>query len=103
MSKWQTLYNLGARKFGIISIAPIGCCPSQRIFNATGGCLEELNDDAIAFHSRLDALLYKLSSEYEGIKYSLGNSYEMTMNVIQNPLPFSKQFIPINIYKPYDT
>ncbi|XP_062023482.1 GDSL esterase/lipase At5g37690-like [Rosa rugosa] len=85
----KTLYNLGARKFGIISIAPIGCCPSQRIFNATGGCLEELNDNAIAFHSRLDALLCKLSSEYKGMKYSLGNSYEMTINVIQNPLPFN--------------
>ncbi|KAL6214106.1 hypothetical protein ACLB2K_013544 [Fragaria x ananassa] len=85
----KTLYNLGARKFGIISVAPIGCCPSQRIFNATGGCLEELNEYAVAFHSKLDTLLCKLSTKYEGFKYSLGNSYEMTMNVIQNPLPFN--------------
>ncbi|KAL6214107.1 hypothetical protein ACLB2K_013545 [Fragaria x ananassa] len=85
----KNLYNLGARKFGIISVAPIGCCPSQRIFNATGGCLEELNDHAVAFHSKLDSLLCKLSTDYEGFKYSLGNSYEMTMNVIQNPLPFN--------------
>ncbi|XP_062024821.1 GDSL esterase/lipase At5g55050-like [Rosa rugosa] len=85
----KTLYTLGARKFGIISVAPIGCCPSQRIFNATGGCLEELNDHAIAFHLKLDALLCKLSTEHEGFKYSLGNSYEMTINVIQNPLPFN--------------
>ncbi|KAL6214104.1 hypothetical protein ACLB2K_013542 [Fragaria x ananassa] len=62
--KWQTLYNLGARKFGIISVAPIGCCPSQRIFNATGGCLEELNE-----YPKLGALLCKLSTEYEGFVF----------------------------------
>ncbi|XP_050365488.1 GDSL esterase/lipase At5g37690-like [Argentina anserina] len=85
----KTLYDLGARKFGIISVAPIGCCPSQKIFNATEGCLEELNEYAIAFHLKLEALLCKLSTEYEDFMYSLGNSYEMTINVIQNPLLFN--------------
>ncbi|XP_021800046.1 GDSL esterase/lipase At5g08460-like [Prunus avium] len=85
----KSLIELGARKFGIISIAPIGCCPSQRIYNATGGCLEDLNDLAIAFHERLDALLFKLSSQHKSIKYSLGNAFGMTINVIQNPLPFN--------------
>ncbi len=61
---WQGLLNLGARKFGIISVPPIGRCPSQRIYNATGGCLEELNDHARAFHAMLDSLLYKLSSAH---------------------------------------
>ncbi|KAE8008848.1 hypothetical protein FH972_005321 [Carpinus fangiana] len=66
----KALLNLGARKFGIISVAPVGCCPSQRISNATGGCLEELNDHARAFHAMLASLLSKLSSQYEGMKYS---------------------------------
>ncbi|CAN6685203.1 unnamed protein product [Malus baccata var. baccata] len=83
------LIHLGARKFGIISIAPIGCCPSQRVYNASGGCLEDLNDLAVAFHSRLDALMSKLSSEYKDVKYALGNAFEMTINVIRNPLPFN--------------
>ena len=89
---WQGLLNLGARKFGIISVPPIGCCPSQRIYNATGGCLEELNDHARAFHAMLDSLLCKLSSEFEGMEYPLGNVYEITYNDIENPLPFSEQF-----------
>lgn len=92
----QTLLNLGARKLGIISIAPIGCCPAQRLFNATGGCIEELNDHAKAFHSKLDVLMNKLSAEFQGLKYSLGNAFEMTINVIQNPLAFSKQFFLVN-------
>ncbi|KAM7470962.1 hypothetical protein LguiA_009145 [Lonicera macranthoides] len=85
----KALYDLGARKFGIISVPPIGCCPSQRVFNATGGCLDVLNDFAISFHSALDTLLYNISSELHEFKYSLGNTYEMTINVIQNPAPFN--------------
>ena len=94
----QALLNLGARKFGIISVAPVGCCPSQRISNATGGCLEDLNDHARAFHAVLASLLLKLSSQYGGMKYSLGNAYEMTINVIENPLLFSMQFTHSSIY-----
>ncbi|PSS31566.1 GDSL esterase/lipase [Actinidia chinensis var. chinensis] len=85
----KALYGLGARKFGIISVPPIGCCPSQRIFNPTGGCLEGQNDFARVFHSALGTLMSKLSSELPKMKYSLGNTYEMTMNVIQNPRTFN--------------
>ncbi|KAI8022751.1 hypothetical protein LOK49_LG03G03865 [Camellia lanceoleosa] len=67
----KTLYNFGARKFGIISIPPIGCCPAQKLFNATGGCLEGMNDFARAFHFALDNLLRKISSELPEMKYSL--------------------------------
>ncbi|WOG84201.1 hypothetical protein DCAR_0103382 [Daucus carota subsp. sativus] len=80
----SSLYNLGARKFGIISVPPVGCCPSQRIFNSTGGCLEIQNDFARSFHSQLSTLMSRISSEIPAIKYSIGNTYEMTMNVIEN-------------------
>ncbi|XP_038707444.1 GDSL esterase/lipase At5g55050-like [Tripterygium wilfordii] len=84
----QELLKLGARKFGIISVPPIGCCPSQRIFNGTGGCLEELNEHARAFHSSTHSLMSKLSLEYQDMKYSIGNAYEMTVNVIENQFAF---------------
>ncbi|KAI6700994.1 hypothetical protein NL676_015318 [Syzygium grande] len=86
----RNLMALGARKFGIISVPPIGCCPSQRVLSGTGECLEVLNELALAFHSELGAVLKKLSSEYESMKYSLGNAYDMTMDVIVNPLPHFK-------------
>uniref|UniRef100_A0A7N0ZR82 GDSL esterase/lipase n=1 Tax=Kalanchoe fedtschenkoi TaxID=63787 RepID=A0A7N0ZR82_KALFE len=81
----KNLISIGARKFGIIGVAPIGCCPSQRAQSATGGCLEDLNDSAQAFYSNIDSTLQRLSSDYPGLKYSLGNAYEMTINVINNP------------------
>lgn len=88
----QSLYKLGARKFGIISVPPIGCCPALRIQNTTGGCLEDLNTLATEFYSTINTLLIKLSTDYSDIKYSLGNAYEMTINVIDNPHPFGEQF-----------
>ncbi|XP_024989362.1 GDSL esterase/lipase At1g71250-like [Cynara cardunculus var. scolymus] len=85
----NALYNLGARKFGIIGVPPIGCCPSQRIHNGTGGCLEIENTFARAFHSALDALMKQLASKLPEMKYALGNSYEMTINVINQAQLFN--------------
>lgn len=93
----QALLELGARKFGIISLPSIGCCPSHRLYNPNGGCLEELNDHARVFHTIIESLLFRLSKEYQGMKYSLGNAYEMTINVIDNPLPFSKHAISFHL------
>ncbi|XP_047320553.1 GDSL esterase/lipase At5g55050-like [Impatiens glandulifera] len=84
----KALYDLGARKFGIISVPPIGCCPSQRL-HAAGNCFEAMNDFATSFYTSLDSLLRKLSTQLQGIKYSLGNTYEMTINVIKHPLAFN--------------
>lgn len=86
----QNLLSIGAKKFGIISVPPIGCCPSQRLFNSSEGCLEDLNELAVSFHLIVGNILKRLSSEYEGMVYSLGNTFDMTMDVIKNPLPFSK-------------
>ncbi|KAF5443738.1 hypothetical protein F2P56_036273 [Juglans regia] len=85
----KALLELGARKFGIISVPSIGCCPSQRLNSPNGGCLEELNDHARAFHTKIKSILCRLNEEYQGMKYSLGNAYEMTINVIDNPLPYN--------------
>ncbi|KAG8368033.1 hypothetical protein BUALT_Bualt15G0003100 [Buddleja alternifolia] len=83
------LYNLGARKFGIISVPPLGCCPSQRLvqklINGADGCFEPENDFAMSFYTALESLLINISSQLPGIKYSLGNGYKMTIDVIENP------------------
>ncbi|KAH6768663.1 hypothetical protein C2S51_013999 [Perilla frutescens var. frutescens] len=83
------LYKLGARKFGIISVPPVGCCPSQRLVQkllfGVDGCFAVENDFALTFHSALDSLLRHLSSQLPDFKYSLGNGYRMTIDVINNP------------------
>ncbi|KAI3447906.1 hypothetical protein Pfo_004571 [Paulownia fortunei] len=87
-----TLYRLGARKFGIISVPAVGCCPSQRLeqklVNSSDGCFGPMNDFALEFHSAMDTLLRNISSQLPGMKYSLGNAYRMTLDVIANPIFF---------------
>ncbi|XP_030466935.1 GDSL esterase/lipase At4g16230-like [Syzygium oleosum] len=82
------LYNLGARKFGIVSVPPIGCCPFALLLNWTEsgpGCLTELNDYAQAFYSTISALLQNLSSQLQGMIYSLGDAYTMTSILMDVP------------------
>ncbi|XP_022897711.1 GDSL esterase/lipase At5g55050-like [Olea europaea var. sylvestris] len=89
----EALYNLGARKFGIISVAPVGCCPANRLvpknLRDKDGCFEAMNNVALAFQSALNTLLYNISSQLSEMKYSLGNAYNMTIDVIHN-FPDSK-------------
>lgn len=94
--KLQKLYELGARKFGIISVATVGCCPAVSSLNG-GKCVEPLNDFAVAFYLATQALLQKLSSELKGFKYSLGNSFEMTSTLLKSPSSFGKH----HIYAPH--
>ncbi|KAL3514955.1 hypothetical protein ACH5RR_021857 [Cinchona calisaya] len=84
----KALYNLGARKFGIISVPPLGCCPKIRLSEEKGNCSKALNDLAQDFYLALDALLYNITSEIQDLKYSLGNAYLMTITVINNPQYF---------------
>ncbi|KAF5453844.1 hypothetical protein F2P56_023562 [Juglans regia] len=79
----KIMYGLGARRFAIVSVAPIGCCPSQRS-NVSGLCKEELNEFARMFYTKTKELLEGLSSELKEMKYSLGDAYKMTMSILKN-------------------
>ncbi|KAI4367369.1 hypothetical protein MLD38_023114 [Melastoma candidum] len=82
----ELLISLGARKIGIISVPPIGCCPSQRAMNESGGCLDGLNEQAVTFHSTIRIMMDRINSRHNEIKYSIGNAFNMTMDVLQGPI-----------------
>ncbi|KAJ1376879.1 SGNH hydrolase superfamily [Sesbania bispinosa] len=84
----QNLLNLGARKFGILSVPPLGCVPILRANTSDSDCVHELNAIAELFHPALDAVLQNLTSQFPGMKYSLGNTYLITYRMIDNPSPF---------------
>ncbi|KAK9165009.1 hypothetical protein Scep_000200 [Stephania cephalantha] len=63
-----TLFSLGARKFGIINVGAIGCVPSARVLNDTGGCLTGLNNLSLSFNSAIEPMLQNLSSELIAMK-----------------------------------
>ncbi|XP_045831479.1 GDSL esterase/lipase At4g28780-like [Trifolium pratense] len=86
-SQLRNLYELGARKFGILSVAPIGCCPAVTFANG-GNCVKPLNDLAIVFYKATQAVLQKLSSELEDFEYSLANTFAMTSALLNSPSTF---------------
>ncbi|XP_031094310.1 GDSL esterase/lipase At1g74460-like [Ipomoea triloba] len=81
-SHLEKLYHLGARKLGIIGLAPIGCCPSMRELTSDGGCVDDVNEMAENLYKATEMVLQNMSSSFKGLHYSLGNSYNMTMPVI---------------------
>ncbi|XP_039119127.1 GDSL esterase/lipase At4g16230-like [Dioscorea cayenensis subsp. rotundata] len=81
----KELYALGGRKFGIVDVPPLGCCPYPRSLNPTGGCLEMLNELAQEFNGALKVLMNDVSSTLAGMKYSIGSSNAVVMNIVNNP------------------
>ncbi|CAO2033921.1 unnamed protein product [Urochloa humidicola] len=81
----KTLYNLGARKFAVINVAPIGCCPYLRSQNPTGECVEPLNQLANSLNDGIRDMFSNLSSEMKGMKYSISSAYELVSSLIKNP------------------
>lgn len=66
----------------MISPPPVGCCPSQRVFNASGGCLDGMNELSLMFYEATDAMLKELSYELHGLKYSHGNLFKMVADFL---------------------
>lgn len=79
---WQKLYSLGARKFGILGVAPLGCLPIERALNKSGGCMDEMNNLALSFYQSTQSLLQNYSTMFPRFNYSLGNIYQLTMDAI---------------------
>ncbi|CAL1398130.1 unnamed protein product [Linum trigynum] len=89
----KTMLGFGVRKIGIIAAGPVGCCPAQRRFNQTSGCLEPLNDLAVSFNAKVKTMMVQLSSEFDGMQYSIGDTYSMTMNLIKSPASYGFKII----------
>ncbi|CAM0947607.1 unnamed protein product [Alopecurus aequalis] len=81
----KTLYNLGARKFAVIDVAMIGCCPYWRSRNPMGECIEPLNRLASKLNDGIRDLFGDLGSEMQGMNYSIGSSYELVSSLIEDP------------------
>ncbi|KAG9139069.1 hypothetical protein Leryth_026411 [Lithospermum erythrorhizon] len=79
----KTLYSLGARKFAIVSVPAIGCIPAVRA-KVGGSCVDDLNNSSRVFYSSMTKILDNFSSTSEGFLYSIGNTYLMTMSIIDN-------------------
>ncbi|KAL6331163.1 hypothetical protein AAG906_009591 [Vitis piasezkii] len=84
----QVLYEKGGRKFGFLSLSPLGCLPALRALNpkaSEGGCLEEACALALGHNNALSAVLRSLEHTMKGFMYSNSNFYNWLNDRINNP------------------
>ncbi|MFS7978211.1 putative triacylglycerol lipase [Helianthus anomalus] len=85
----QTLYNLGARKFGIIGVPYIGCSPLMRVTILGGNCSKTGNDLAQQLNSGIERLLWEMARRSKGMIYSFGNTYDILVDLYETPERFN--------------
>lgn len=84
----QVLYEKGGRKFGFLSLSPLGCVPALRALSPKaneGVCFEEACDLAKVHNSALKAVLSSLEYILRGFKYCNSNYYDWLQERINNP------------------
>lgn len=83
----QTLYQLGARRFGIVDVPPIGCVPAVRVTSPNGetACVEAANALARGFNDALGKVMAKLAAALPGMRYSVGSSYNLISFITAHP------------------
>ncbi|KAL5786520.1 hypothetical protein ACOSQ2_008912 [Xanthoceras sorbifolium] len=85
----QVLYEKGGRKFGFLSLSPLGCLPALRALNPKaseeGGCFEAASALALAHNNALKTVLTSLDHILKGFKYSNSNLYNWLDDRINHP------------------
>jgi hypothetical protein len=83
----QNLYELGARRIGVISLPPMGCLPAAITLFGAGNksCVERLNNDAIMFNTKLENTTRLLMNRHSGLRLVAFNVYQPFLDIITNP------------------
>ncbi|XP_043725904.1 GDSL esterase/lipase 7-like [Telopea speciosissima] len=63
----KNIYNLGARKFLVYNLSPIGCIPAMvQLRNVTHGCADDINDIAAPYNVGFPGMLEELRNSLPG-------------------------------------
>ncbi|KAI0494575.1 hypothetical protein KFK09_024716 [Dendrobium nobile] len=84
----QGLYEKGARKFGFLSLSPLGCLPALRAANpkADGSCFDDVSELALAHNNALYGVLLSFGHILTEFKYAFSSGfYSWLHEVIHNP------------------
>ncbi|BFG39327.1 hypothetical protein CerSpe_256000 [Prunus speciosa] len=94
-SFFQELYDLGARRIGIISLPAIGCVPSQRTLNGgiDRGCSDNANQAASLFNSKLTAQIDAFNKRLPEARLVYLDIYNTLLSVIQNPSQYGLEVV----------
>lgn len=94
-SRFQRIYNLGARKFAFIGTGPIGCCPSLRKQNKTEGCNPEANYMSVQYNKGVASLLQNMAADFGDMSYSFFDTSLALLEYIQQPATYGTKTVPV--------
>ncbi|KAF8389887.1 hypothetical protein HHK36_024405 [Tetracentron sinense] len=80
------LYNLGARKFVVFGISPLGCIPA--ILKPTTKCAEIVNNLVLLYNYGLHDALEQLTSTLQGSIFVFGDLYWLSYDMLNNPFKY---------------
>ncbi|KAL8110924.1 GDSL esterase/lipase At1g29670-like isoform X2 [Apium graveolens] len=84
----KKLYTLGARKFVVMSLYPLGCSPGSIGASAQAqkkGCNQYLNQAAHFFNTNLRSLVNDIRPQMPGSNLVVVNAYKIVRDIIKNP------------------
>ncbi|KAK9228976.1 hypothetical protein WN944_021933 [Citrus x changshan-huyou] len=86
----KNLYGLGARKFGVTSLPPLGCFPAARILfgNHGRGCVSRINIAAQQFNKKVNSSASNLQKQLPGLKIVIFDIFKPLFELVQSPSKF---------------
>ncbi|GLJ22002.1 hypothetical protein SUGI_0412180, partial [Cryptomeria japonica] len=83
----QNVYNEGATTVAIVGLPPFGCLPSQITLHniLENKCVEEFNEVASSFNSKIKALLKKIRPNFPGALIAYFDIYDKFFDIIKSP------------------
>lgn len=81
----KQIHSNGARKFAVVGVGAVGCCPAQRNQIKNGECNQEANYWSDKYNQGLKSMLQGLKSELKDFFYSYIDTYSVFTHLIQNP------------------
>ncbi|GLJ22972.1 hypothetical protein SUGI_0433370 [Cryptomeria japonica] len=88
----QNVYNEGATNIGIVGLPPFGCLPLQISLHniVENTCVEEFNDVASSFNSKIKALIEKIRPNFPGVLIAYLDIYDKLFEIIKSPTKYGK-------------
>lgn len=83
----QMLHRLGARRLAVVGVPPMGCMPLIKYLRGQKNCIDQLNQIAFSFNSKIVKNLELLRSEI-GLKTIYVDAYSTITEAIKNPKKF---------------
>ncbi|XP_010260395.1 PREDICTED: GDSL esterase/lipase At5g45950-like [Nelumbo nucifera] len=80
----KALHALGARRFVIVGVPPLGCMPLVKTLMGATTCVDSYNNAALLFNSKVRNLLPRLGTSL-GVKAAFVDAYAIIQRTMNNP------------------